>query len=147
MADWSAPLASLMTTGSVAFMLTIVKAARDESEHWAERRRKRKAERREDEQEPLKAEQLHLGIVDQATVIQQRMIETLEHQVEELKLRYELLKTESDQRFADLKAASEAETARLTAENQQQSRLIDRLSRRLAAMALELEQYRPAPGA
>jgi hypothetical protein len=99
MADWSTPLASLLTIGSSAGLLGLAKYIQDERTHRAERRRLRRAEEREDGEEPLKVEELHLGLVSQATAIQQRMIDTQKQQIQDLDLRYELLKTDSDRQI------------------------------------------------
>jgi hypothetical protein len=143
MADWSTPLASLLTIGSSAGLLGLAKYIQDERTHRAERRRLRRAEEREDGEEPLKVEELHLGLVSQATAIQQRMIDTQKQQIQDLDLRYELLKTDSDRQIGALRAQNAAQESRIAEQDGQ----IGRLARRMAAMELELEQYRTAGGA
>jgi TolA-binding protein len=88
--DVSTVLSAMGGVGLLTFGQQTVKYVRDE-------RRKRIENAREDAQAPLVAGSKWLGMVDQATMIQQRTITALKEQLDQLELEVGTLRSENTQ--------------------------------------------------
>lgn len=133
MADWSTWATAALTGGGGAAAVAFVQFLFDE-------RRKRAVDRQAEEDRPLETQVTQLGLVDRATLIQQRAIEALEEQVEDQKVRYSIYKQETDQRIAGL----EEKIEELQASLEQKDAYIGRLQGVVSSQELELRGYRSA---
>lgn len=90
MFDVSSVLSAMGGLGLLTFGQQTIKYVRDE-------RRKKVENEREDAQAPLVAGSRWLGMVDQATVIQQRTITALQEQLAQVQLELSTLRSENNQ--------------------------------------------------
>jgi len=98
---------------------------------YREERRKGRTEARAEAEAPAAHQSLLLGIADQATVIQQRSIKSLEDQVEQLQLEVGTLRTENKQLRTDM-----------TTKDQQINRLYTRIGQ-LEVEISQIDDHRP----
>jgi uncharacterized coiled-coil DUF342 family protein len=141
MVDWSTYVVAALTGSGATAAVTLARSLPEWWQHW---KADREAEQAEEQSQPLRAQAQAqvLGAADQALVIHQRSIDTLEAQVEDLQLRYSLQQRESDDKIR-----------RLTDENRQLNDEMTRLNQHIAQlyqtmgkMAEELRGYRAASG-
>lgn len=141
MSDWSTYVLAALTGGGGASLVPAIKALPEWRRH---RREEREAEEAAEKSQPLRAEAQAqvLGAADQALVIHQRSINTLEQQVEDLQLRYSLQQKESDEKIRQLTDENRQLNDEMTRLNQH----IAQLYQTMGKMAEELRGYRAASG-
>lgn len=136
MADWSTLAGAVLGGGGITGVVAFARFVRDE-------RRQRAAGKRAEEDRPLEAQVTQLGLVERATVIQQRAIESLEAQVEDQKLRYSIYKQETDERIAGL----EQRVGQLQTSLRQRDEYITELHGVISGLEVQLHgRRRQAPG-
>lgn len=148
MANSSNFITAFLGGGAITGLVAFAKFVRDEARH---RRAERKAAQREEravtkeaEEKPLQTQAATLGLVERATVIQQRAIESLEAQVEDWSVRHQLYKKDTDEKIAKL----EQKIADLGAVVQQRDAYIAELQGVISQQEIELhgKRRRQAPG-
>lgn len=141
MSDWSTYVLAALTGGGGASLIPAIRALPEWRRH---RREEREAEAAAEQSQPLrtKAQAQVLGAADQALVIHQRSIDTLEQQVEDLQLRYSLQKKDADEEIRQLKDDNRQLNNEVTRLNER----IAQLYQTMGKMAEELRGYRAASG-
>jgi predicted RNase H-like nuclease (RuvC/YqgF family) len=148
MANSSTFITAFLGGGTITGLVAFAKFLRDEERHRrAERKaaqQEQQAAKQEAEEKPIQAQAATLGLVERATVIQQRAIESLEAQVEDWSVRHQLYKKDTDEKIERL----EKKITELGAALQQRDAYIAELQGVISKQEIELhgKRRRQAPG-